>query len=36
MFKSHERNYTLESARRVSKQKIEMYNYLKNILKSQF
>ena len=28
-------SYTLESVKRVRKQKIEMYNYLKNKLKSQ-
>ena len=33
--KSHGSNYALESVRRVPKQKIEMYNYLKNRPKSQ-
>ena len=34
--KSHESNYTLESVTRVCKQKIEMYNYLKNSLERSF
>ena len=35
IFKTHEGNYTCESARGVCKQKTEMYNYLKDSLKSQ-
>ena len=34
--KSHESNYTLESAGSVCKQRFEMRNYLESILKSQF
>ena len=36
MFKSYESNYTLDNAKRVCKQKTEMYNYLKNSLKIYF
>ena len=34
IIKSHENNYTLENVRRLGKQKIEMYNYLKTFSES--
>ena len=36
MFKSHKNDYTLEKARRICKQRIEMCDYLKNIVKGPF